>query len=136
MKLNLARMLIGMVLVINVWCALAFLIWPGTYAGSFELSGAVGDAMLRGLGILFLMWNVPYAVAVCHPIRYRVSLLEALAMQTIGLIGESYIYISLPIINSLTRSSLERFIFFDSLGLLLLVGAVWLTRRPPLHNQV
>lgn len=135
MRLNLARTMIGVVLLINVWCALAFLIWPGDYAWSFELSGKLGEAMLRGLGVLFLMWNVPYAVALWHPIRHRVSLFEALAMQIIGLAGESYIYTSLPAIHSLTRSSLVRFIGFDFLGLLLLVGAVGLTLRLPLHSQ-
>jgi hypothetical protein len=92
MKLNLARTMIAVVLLVNVWCALAFLIKPGDYAGGFELSGALGEAMLRGLGVLFLMWNVPYAVALWHPILHRVSLLEALAMQAIGLVGESFIY--------------------------------------------
>lgn len=135
MKLTLARTLIGVVLVINVWCALAFLIWPGNYAGGFELSGVLGDAMLRGMGVLFLMWNVPYAVALWHPIQRRVSLFEAIAMQTIGLAGESLIYTSLPVIHSLTRSSLERFIVFDFLGLLLLMGALWLTHRTPLHSK-
>lgn len=135
MKLTLARTLIGVVLVINVWCALAFLIWPSNYAGGFEISGVLGDAVLRGMGVLFLMWNVPYAVALWHPIRQRVSLFEAIAMQTIGLAGESLIYTSLPVIHSLTRSSLERFIVFDFLGLLLLMGALWLTHRTPLHSK-
>jgi len=134
MKLNLARILIGVVLLVNVECALAFLIWPSVYAGSFELAGAQGEAMLRGLGVLFLMWNVPYAVALWHPIRHRASLFEALAMQTIGLVGESFIYTSLPLIHSLARSSLARFIVFDFLGLLSLVGAVWLTRGLPLRS--
>lgn len=133
--INLARTMIGVVLVINVWCALAFLIWPGNYAGGFELSGVLGDAMLRGMGVLFLMWNIPYTVALSHPIRHRVSLFEAIAMQTIGLAGESLIYSSLPIIHNVTRSSLRRFIVFDFLGLLLLIGAAWLTRRIPLHSK-
>lgn len=131
-KLNLARALIGLVLLVNVQSALAFLIWPGAYAGTFELSGEVGDAMLRGMGVLFLMWNVPYGVALWHPIRHRISLYEAVAMQTIGLVGEAFIYTSLSTVHSLARASLARFIVFDSLGLLLLVFAVWLTwgRRP------
>ncbi len=48
-----------------------------------------------GMGVLFLMWNVPYAVALWHPLRHRISLYEALAMQAIGLLGESLIYLSL-----------------------------------------
>lgn len=126
-KLNLARALIGVVLLINVQSALSFLIWPSAYAGGFELSGEVGDAMLRGMGVLFLMWNVPYAVALWHPIRHRISLYEAVAMQAIGLVGETYIYTSLTAVHSIARSSIARFIAFDSLGLLLLVLAVWIT---------
>ena len=62
------------------------------------------------MGVLFLMWNVPYAVALWHPVRHRVSLYEAVAMQTIGLIGESLILWSLggahPVAaGSVTRSS-------------------------------
>jgi hypothetical protein len=134
MKLNLSRTMIGAVLLVNLECAVVFLIWPGIFAGSFELSGAPGEAMLRGLGVLFLMWNVPYAVALWHPIRYRTSLFEALAMQTIGLVGESFIYNALPLNNNLARSSLARFIIFDFLGLLSLVGAAWLIRGLSLHR--
>lgn len=133
-KLNLARALIGVVLLVNVQSALSFLIWPSAYAGGFELSGEVGDAMLRGMGVLFLMWNVPYAVALWHPIRHRISLYEAVAMQTIGLVGETFIYTSLPAVHSLARASLARFIVFDSLGLLFLVAAVWLIRMRRLRT--
>ena len=73
------------------------------------------------------MWNVPYAVAMWNPIRHSISLYEALAMQTIGLIGESMIYATLPEIHSLVRVSITRFIAFDALGLLLLIAAAILT---------
>ena len=85
--------------------------------------------MLRGLGVLFVMWNVPYAVALWHPVRHRISLYEALAMQTIGLVGESIIYLSLPTIHDLLQGSILRFIGFDALGLVLLAVAAWITRR-------
>ena len=64
---------------------------PATFAPGFELGGAAGAAAVRGMGVLFLMWNVPYAVALWHPVRYRMSLYEAITMQAIGLIGESLI---------------------------------------------
>jgi hypothetical protein len=32
------------------------------------------------------MWNVPYAVAFWDPVSHRLSLLEAIAMQAIGLL--------------------------------------------------
>jgi hypothetical protein len=76
------------------------------------------------------MWNVPYAVALWNPIRHRISLYEALAMQTIGLVGESLIYATLPEIHSLVRDSIMRFMAFDALGLLLLVTASILIRKP------
>ena len=76
-----ARGLIGLVFAWNVQCALAFLVAPAGFAAGFELTGAPGEAAVRGVGVLFLMWNVPYAVALSHPLRRHVSLYEALAMQ-------------------------------------------------------
>jgi hypothetical protein len=121
-----ARLLIGLVFLWNVQCAFAFLFWPERYAPGFELSGAPGAAAVRGLGVLFLMWNVPYAVALWNPVRYRVSLWEAVAMQAIGVVGESLIYLGIPITFTIARSSLARFILFDGLGLLALILALWL----------
>jgi hypothetical protein len=113
---------------------LAFLMAPDTYALGFELSGEAGAAAVRGIGLLFLMWNVPYAVAFWHPVRHRISLYEALAMQAIGLLGESLIFLSLPATHLAARASIARFIAFDAAGLLLLgLGALSVHRRlgPP-----
>jgi hypothetical protein len=129
MRINLARLFIGMVILFNLQVAFVFLIYPERYIYGFEVEGAVGGAMLRGLGVLFVMWNVPYAVALWNPVRQRISLYEALAMQTIGLVGESIIYFSLPAIHDLLRASLSHFIVFDALGLVLLAVAAWITRR-------
>lgn len=131
LRLWLSRLLIAVVLFFNVQCALAFLISPQLYAPGFELSGAAGEGMLRGMGVLFLMWNVPYAVALSHPVRRRVSLVEALAMQAIGLAGESLLLLGLEQGHALLRASVGRFILFDGLGLLLLAGAWLLTARSP-----
>lgn len=131
MKKNLARVLIGAVFLVNVQCALAFLLWPEKFAPSFETGGAAGEAMVRGLGVLFLMWNVPYAVALWHPIRHRDFLIAALAMQAIGLLGETLIYASLPVTSAILRASILRFIIFDGLGLLALLAAAWLVRPYP-----
>jgi hypothetical protein len=127
LRLNLARLLIAAVLVMNVQCAVLFLVMPGPSASGFELPGPLGEAMLRGMGVLFLMWNVPYAVALWHPRRMRIALFEALVMQTIGLCGETLVRNLLPAAYILARLSLSRFILFDALGLLALLGAVWLT---------
>jgi hypothetical protein len=128
-RLWLGRLLIGIVLIWNVQCALIFLLAPETFAPGFELGGAAGAAAVRGMGVLFLMWNVPYAVALWHPVRHRVSLYEAVAMQTIGLIGESLILLSLGGAHPVAAGSVTRFIAFDGAGVLLLVLAAWITRR-------
>lgn len=81
------------------------------------------------MGILFLMWNVPYATAFWHPVRRRFSLYEALAMQAIGLAGECLLLFSLPVENVLLRGSITRFILFDMGGLAMLAAAAWWVRR-------
>ena len=129
MRLNLARGLIGLVILWNLGAAFVFLLRPELYTGAYELGGQPGAAALRGIGLLFVMWNVPYVVALWHPVRHRTSLYEALAMQTIGLVGEAVIYFSLPTIHMVLRASILRFIAFDGLGLVLLVIAHWITRQ-------
>ena len=101
----------------NVQCALAFVGDPATYAASFELTGAPGSAAVRGVGLLFLMWNIPYLVALWDPLKQRVSLYEALAMQTVGLVGETLILLGLPVGYAVLRGSIGRFVVFDALGL-------------------
>jgi hypothetical protein len=128
-RLWFARLLIGIVFLWNVQCAIAFLLAPAPFAPGFELSGAAGAAAVRGMGVLFLMWNVPYAVALWHPVRHRVSLYEAVTMQTIGLIGESLILLSLGGAHPIAAGSVTRFIAFDGAGVVLLALAAWVTRR-------
>ena len=139
-SLLLARLAIVPVFLWNLQCAFAFLLWPDRFAAGFELSGTPGEAAVRGIGLLFLMWNVPYAVALWHPIRHRVSLYEATAMQAIGLLGETLIWLGLPPTHSVLRDSLLRFIAFDGAGLLLLLLAIWLARRAtlpgPAHRSI
>ena len=122
------RVLIGVVFIVNVQSAILFLWQPEIYAPGFQLSGVEGLAAVRGIGLLFLMWNVPYFVALLDPVKHRVSLYEALLMQTIGVFGESLIYLSLPSGYATLQNSISRFILFDSLGLALLILAVLVTR--------
>lgn len=124
-----ARLLIGLVLAWNVQAALAFLIWPSSFAWAYELSGVPGDAAMRGVAVLFLMWNVPYVPALWHPVRYRLALVLAWTMQLVGLIGESFILVSLPSGHATLGTSVLRFILFDGAGLILLGIAWWLTYR-------
>jgi len=127
--LLLARLAIGLVVLWNIQCATAFLLWPVRFTAEFELIGTPGEAALRSVGVLFLMWNVPYVVALWHPLRHRISLYEATAMQAIGLLGEILIWLGLPPAHSVLQASLLRFIAFDSAGLVLLLLAIWLVRR-------
>lgn len=122
------RACIGLVLFFNVQCALAFLIQPEVFEPGFELSGEMGAGMVRGMGLLFLMWNVPYAVALIDPLRRRVSLYEAVAMQAVGFVGETLLLITFPPGHAAIRGTVGRFILFDGAGLALLLLTVWLTR--------
>jgi hypothetical protein len=126
-RLWLSRFMIGMVLFFNLQCAVAFLWSPQNYASGFELEGVVGAAMLRGMGVLFLMWNIPYIFAVWHPVKNRLSLYEAIIMQGIGFFGESAILLTLGVNHSVVHASLLRFIAFDGAGLLALLLAAWIT---------
>jgi hypothetical protein len=128
-RLWIGRILIGAVILWNVQCAIAFLAAPASYAPGFELVGPAGEALVRGMGVLFLMWNVPYVVALLNPVRHRTSLYEAVAMQAIGLAGESLILWTLGRGHAGVSSTVLRFIAFDAAGLVLLALAAWITRR-------
>lgn len=121
-----ARLLIAVVVVWNLQCALVFLLTPGVFAPGFELTGVPGEAALRGIAVLFVMWNIPYLLALWHPHRHRISLWEALAMQAVGVIGESVILFTLPAGYATLQSSLLRFIIFDFSGLVALGIAAYL----------
>jgi hypothetical protein len=121
-----ARLLIAVVVTWNLECALVFWFNPGIFAPGFELAGIPGAAAVRGFAVLFVMWNIPYLVAFWHPQRHRLSLWEALAMQAVGVIGESFILFSLPAGQAILHASLLRFITFDASGVVALLGAVLL----------
>jgi hypothetical protein len=116
------RLLIALVFASNIYCAIQFVVNPSGYTQQFDLVGEAGIVVIRSLGILFIMWNVPYAIAIYQPYRYSVALISALLMQLIGFMGETWIYFSIQnLVN--TRSSILRFMIFDFAGLLLLLVA-------------
>ncbi len=127
----LSRLFIGLVFFFNVQCAIAFLAAPGAYAPGFELAGPAGEGMVRALGLLFLMWNVPYAVALYHPVRHRISLVEATLMQAIGLGGETLLLLTFPAGHEIIRTSITRFIIFDAFGLVFLLLAAYVSLKMP-----
>jgi len=129
LTLWLARGMVALVTAWNLQAALVFILWPERFAPGFELSGIPGAAAVRGTGVLFVMWNVPYLVALWHPRKFRLALGMALTMQFIGLVGESLILMTLPNENALLHASILRFIVFDGCGLLALAAAFWLVQK-------
>ena len=120
------RCLIGLVTLFNLDAAFAFLFTPYDYSGGFELTGTPGDAVIQGMGLLFLMWNIPYLVALVNPVRYKISLIEAVVMQAIGVIGETILLLTLKGEHPLIQASVLRFILFDGGGLIVLGAALFL----------
>lgn len=117
------RGLVALVLAWNLQAALVFLFRAEQVAPSFELSGAAGAAAVQGVAVLFMMWNVPYFFAVWNPEKYQLALKIAVLMQSIGLIGELYIFSTLAVTHIVLRQSIMRFVLFDLAGLLLLLIA-------------
>lgn len=128
-RLWIARVMLAVVSGWNLQAALVFILWPDRFGPGFELTGVPGAAAVRGTGILFWMWNVPYLVALWHPRKFLLLLGIAIVMQLIGLIGESVILFSLPEGYATLSESISRFILFDVSGLILLVGAFYLNSK-------
>jgi hypothetical protein len=124
-----ARLLIAVPLFWNLQAALQFMIRPQVFVPAFQLEGVPGRAAIAGYGILFLMWQVPYVSALLHPVRFKISLWQALIMQTIGVVAESILLSTIPMDYTLLRGSILRFIIFDGAGVLLLVAAILLIRH-------
>ncbi len=130
-----SRILIIIVLLDNLQASIQFTLTPEKYAPAFDLAGAAGLVATISIGILFLMWCVPYVFAAVHPIRYRISRIEACIMQSVGLIGESILLWNLPSGLEMTPASIQRFVIFDAVGLVLLLAALFLTVHVKTHNR-
>ena len=125
-RLWVSRFFIGLVLFLNIQCAVIFLVSPQVFAPMYELKGLPGQFAVQGIGLLFIMWNIPYVMALINPNRHFISLLEAVIMQAVGVTGESLLYFSLPVGHQVLQSSMTRFIWFDAGGLLTLLTATWI----------
>ena len=121
-----ARGFIALVLVSNLAAAIPFVCRPERFVGAFELAGVPGRAAVMGVGLLFVMWQVPYAFALAHPGRHWISVVEAVLMQLIGLGGETWLLSRIPLEHANLRGSILRFILFDALGALCLLAALGL----------
>lgn len=127
-----ARLAVATVFVLNVSCALYFILRPQDYAGGFEVSGVAGEATVRGYGILFLMWNATYPLVILQPQRQRTLFAVVLAQQAIGVLGESWMWLALPQGHTALSATGLRFILFDGGGLILMGAAfawLWIAQR-------
>ncbi len=123
------RIIVGAVFLMNVSCALAFILQPEKYSPGFEVAGVPGMIYVQGMGILFLMWNATYPLVLFHPIRYRALFIVVLIQQAIGFAGETWLWLALPSGHSPLRATGLRFMLFDGIGLIAMAGAYWLLRR-------
>ena len=119
-KVWIARVLVTIVIFINLQAALQYLLNPNAYSGAFELEGIPGMAAVMGVGILYVMWQVPYVFAAINPAAHRLSMTEAVLMQAIGLLGETWLRTRIPVEHTVLRNSILRYIVFDAGGLVLL----------------
>ena len=130
-----ARLAFAAVFVVNVQCAVQFVLWPEAYTSGFELAGVPGATAVRGLGIAFLMWNATYPAVIASPLRFRAVAVIVLVQQAIGLAGESWLRFGLPAGHAALSASIERFILFDAAGLVLMAAAfgwlLWVKRATP-----
>jgi hypothetical protein len=125
----LTRLVISIVFFFNVTCALAFIAWPDRYAPAFELAGVPGRVMVRGIGILFLMWNATYPPVLVRPGQNRALFAVLLIQQAIGLAGETWMWATLPSGHDALWTTGLRFIAFDGAGLVGMGPLYWLLNR-------
>ncbi len=128
LKLWVARLLIAAVLGWNLQAAIFLLANPAQSAKAFALADQPGEAAVIGIAILFLMWQVPYLFALAHPLRFKLSVIQASIMQAIGLLGESLLLSRISPDYPSLRVSITRFVIFDAAGLVLLLAALLLVR--------
>ena len=122
-KVWITRLLVAIVIFINLQAAVQYLLNPNAYSGAFELEGIPGMAAVMGVGILYVMWQVPYVFAAINPAAHRLSMTEAVLMQAIGLLGETWLRSRIPVEHTVLRNSILRYIVFDAGGLVLLAVA-------------
>ncbi len=129
LRVWMARLLIAIVLFWNLQAAFLFTFKPLLFIASFQLDGIPGKAAVAGYGILFFMWQVPYVFAFLHPVIFKISLWQALIMQSIGVLGETILLSTISSDYYLLRSSVLRFIVFDGVGIIILFGSLLLIKR-------
>lgn len=124
----LSRFLIAIVAFWNILAGLTFFLAPSKFAVSYELSGIPGNTAVQAVGLLFIMWTVPYLFTIVDPCKYKILLASIITAQAIGVLGELLVISQIPATNHTLRISSQRFLIFDSIGLILLLGAAFLAR--------
>jgi hypothetical protein len=128
----LARITVSVVFLANINAAFAFIFRPERYVSGFEIEGVAGLVIVQGIGILFLMWNATYPLVILQPLRHMSIFSIVLIQQAIGVIGESWIFLTLPLGHAALRRTGLRFILFDGVGLLAMLIVyllLWRTNR-------
>lgn len=120
-----SRCAVGFVLAVNIACALSFIFKPEAYSAGFEISGLPGKVVIQAFGILFLMWNATYPPVVAHPDTQRTLFAVILIQQAIGIVGETWIWLTLPSGHSALHATGLRFILFDGIGFVVMGAAYW-----------
>jgi len=133
-KVWITRLLVFAVFAVNMYCIISFIFFPENFVSAYELSGVPGIAALQGIGVAFLMWNVTYPLVIIRPDKYRALFIVVLAQQIVGLVGESFILLTLPGGYDILATNIMRFIVFDAGGLVLLALGFFLSRLKPPHR--
>ena len=129
-----ARGALGLVFLVNIECALAFILQPQQYMSGFEISGIPGEVIVQSFGILFLMWNATYPPVLLCPHTQRSLFGVILAQQFIGLLGETWLLLKLPAGHAALYATGLRFVVFDGFGLLIM-GLAFLYLNFIMHAQ-
>jgi hypothetical protein len=117
--------IVGMVFILNISCAFAFINQPEKYMWGFEIGGVQGRLVVQALGILFLMWNTTYPLVIINPLKQKTLFGVVVLQQAIGFIGESWLMTTLPAGHQAIRLTVMRFIYFDGVGLILMGAAYY-----------
>ena len=128
MKVWITRILVLAVFCVNMYCIVHFIFLPERFISAYELTGVPGIAAIQGIGVAFLMWNVTYPLVIVRPDKYRILYIIVIIQQVVGLIGETFILLTLPEGHGILAVNIMRFIIFDASGLVLLVAGFFLSR--------
>jgi len=132
-KVWLARAAVLLVFGWNVLCALQFFLVPGDYAPAYGLAVTPeNEALVAGLGVAFLMWNVTYPAVIANPVKFKALFVVVLVQQLVGLVGESVIWFRLSdasLASSAIADGIMRFVLFDGAGLVLMLVAFCVLRN-------